>query len=396
MDAATARRRIQANSALRAFISVSDEEGPGPAVAVKDLIDVAGMVTTGGGAILPSIRAAADAPCVRSLRAAGGLVIGKTNLHEWALGPTSSNPHFGAVRNPRDTDRIPGGSSGGSAAAVAAGLCDWAIGTDTGGSIRMPASLCGVVGMKPTPGNVSTEGVAPLAQSLDTVGPMAADVAGVARGLEMLTGQSGLVPAGPSARVERFRVAVPRGWVGGLDSETEATWRHVASGLPTIEFPERVRLTQTFNRIAGYEAGQIHREWVERWPERYGPDVLQRLRDALQISAEEYELALAERDVARQEAAEAMSDWDAIVLPATACVAPRLDDPDRREPLTRFLRGFSVTGQPVVVVPVPTKGLPVGMQIVGHPGQDAELLRLAHAFESAWAPARFREALSTG
>jgi aspartyl-tRNA(Asn)/glutamyl-tRNA(Gln) amidotransferase subunit A len=395
MDAVTARRRIETHSALCAFITLSDEEGPGPAVAVKDLIDVAGMVTTGGGAILPPVPAVEDAPCIRSLRRAGGLVIGKTNLHEWALGPTSSNPHFGAVRNPHDTDRIPGGSSGGSAAAVAAELCDWAIGTDTGGSIRMPASLCGIVGMKPSPGTVSNEGVRPLAPSLDTVGPMAADVASVARGLEMLTGRRGFVPPDPADPIESFRVAVPRGWVEDLDSTTEATWRDVAVGLPAIEFPERARLTAAFNPIAGHEAGAVHHEWVERWPERYGPDVLQRLRDGLQVSTEDYELALAERDVACREAAEAMSGWDAMMLPATACVAPRLDDPDRREPLTRFLRGFSVTGQPVVVVPVPTEGLPVGMQFVGHRGQDAALLRLARAFETAWAQARFRVAAST-
>jgi aspartyl-tRNA(Asn)/glutamyl-tRNA(Gln) amidotransferase subunit A len=224
---------------------------------------------------------------------------------------------------------------------------------------------------------------------------MAADVAGAARGLEMLTGQRVFVPPDSADPIESFRVAVPRGWVQDLDSSTEATWRDIAVGLPTIEFPERARLTATFNRIAGHEAGAVHREWVERWPERYGADVLQRLRDGLQVSAEEYELALTEREVARRDAAEALSEWDAMMLPATACVAPRLDDPDRREPLTRFLRGFSVTGQPVVVVPAPTEGLPVGVQFVGHPGQDAALLRLARAFESAWAHARSRVAAST-
>src|SRR5581483_12020798 len=128
MDAATARGRISERQDLCAFISVSKEDGAGPAVAVKDLIDVAGMITTGGGTILPSHPAAADAECVKSIRRGGAVVVGKTNLHEWALGPTSANPHHGVVRNPHDLERIPGGSSGGSAAAVAAGLCDWSIG----------------------------------------------------------------------------------------------------------------------------------------------------------------------------------------------------------------------------------------------------------------------------
>jgi aspartyl-tRNA(Asn)/glutamyl-tRNA(Gln) amidotransferase subunit A len=384
LDAATARRRIAAASGLNAFISVADEDGPGPVVAVKDLIDVAGMVTTGGGAILPNTPAVHDAPCVRALRDSGGLVIGKTNLHEWALGPTSSNPHHGFVRNPRDTERIPGGSSGGSAAAVAAGLCDWAIGTDTGGSIRMPASLCGVVGYKPTYGSVSTENVIPLAASFDTVGPIAADVITVALGLEMLSGRTGMAPDEAPAPVGVYGVATPSGWVDGLDGETDDVWRRVSAGLPQIDFPDRESLTATFKKISGYEAAQFHRGWIETCPERYGSDVLARLLDGMQITDDEYSAGLAEREVAKHHVAAAMSGWDAIMLPATACVAPRLDDPDRREPLTRFLRAFSVTGQPVLVLPAPTLGLPVGIQFVGHPGEDAALLRIGLAFEAAW------------
>jgi aspartyl-tRNA(Asn)/glutamyl-tRNA(Gln) amidotransferase subunit A len=387
MDATTARRRIAERAELRAFISVSDEEGPGPAVAVKDLIDVAGMVTTGGGIILPQEPASHDAKCVASIRRGGALVVGKTNLHEWALGPTSSNPHYGAVRNPHDLERIPGGSSGGSAAAVAAGLCDWAIGTDTGGSIRMPASLCGVVGVKPTLGIVSTDGVIPLAPSLDTVGPLASNVTTAGRALELMGGRSGLAPADPPAPHECFRVAVPQGWVDGLDSATAEVWRSVSAGLPSIAFPDRAEMTATFNAISGYEAGRFHREWVERWPERYGEDVLGRLRTGLLVTPEQYERALSQRMRWRAVVADAMEGWDAVLVPATACVAPRLDGPDRREPLTRFLRPFSVTGQPAVVVPAPSAGLPVGAQFVGHFGRDAQLFRVARAFEAAWSAA---------
>jgi aspartyl-tRNA(Asn)/glutamyl-tRNA(Gln) amidotransferase subunit A len=385
MDAATARRRISERQELCAFISISDEEGPGPAVAAKDLIDVAGMITTGGGILLPPQPAEADAECVKSIRRGGAVVVGKTNLHEWALGPTSTNPHYGTVRNPHDLERIPGGSSGGSAAAVAAGLCDWAIGTDTGGSIRMPASLCGVVGIKPTARLVSNEGVFPLAPSLDTVGPLAPDVAAAAEALELLSGRTGLCAPNPPAPTSAFRVAVPDGWVEDLDDETAAAWDVVDASLPTIPFPPRAEITNTFGRISGYEAGRVHREYVERCPERYGEDVLGRLHDALRVTRGEYEAALGERTAWQTAVADAMVGWDAVVLPATACVAPRIDDPDRREPLTRFLRAFSVTGQPVVVVPAPVNGLPVGIQFVGHFGRDAQLLRVARAFEAAWA-----------
>src|SRR6266480_7217854 len=180
-----ARARIRERSDLNAFISVSDERGDGTVVAVKDLVDVNRMVTTAGGVILPAEPAADDAPVITRIRHAGCVVVGKANLHEFAYGVTSVNPHYGPVRNPRDPSRVAGGSSGGSAVAVATGMCDWAVGSDTGGSIRIPASLCGVVGFKPTIGTVDTTGVFPLSRSLDTMGPLAPDVRSAARALEM-------------------------------------------------------------------------------------------------------------------------------------------------------------------------------------------------------------------
>src|SRR5579864_9265613 len=198
VDLDPARARIRARPELNAFISVFDRQGAGEVVAVKDLVDVAGMVTTAGGVMLPNSPAAADAPVVARLRRQGCVFVGKTNLHEFAYGVTSANPHYGAVLNPRDPSRVAGGSSGGSAVAVATGMCDWAIGTDTGGSIRIPASLCGVVGFKPTRGLLSTEGVLPLSESLDTVGPLARDVRTAARALEILSGA-------PLSLVEQLR-----------------------------------------------------------------------------------------------------------------------------------------------------------------------------------------------
>src|SRR2546427_7039250 len=157
VDLDQARGRIRERSELTAFISVSDEQGAGDAVAVKGLVDVKGMVTTAGGVILPDEPASEDAPVIKRLREAGCQVVGKANLHEFAYGVTSVNPHFGTVRNPHDPSRVAGGSSGGSAVAVAAGMCDWAIGSDTGGSIRIPGSLCGVAGFKPVFGSIEIE-----------------------------------------------------------------------------------------------------------------------------------------------------------------------------------------------------------------------------------------------
>src|SRR5215813_9316620 len=168
MTPSEARERIRAHADLNAFISLTDEEGDGPVVAVKDLVDVRGTVTTAGASFLPNSPAERDAPLVRRMREFGCVVIGKANLHEWAFGVSSQNPHFGGVRNPRALDRLPGGSSGGSAVAVAAGLSDWAVGSDTGGSIRIPASYCGVVGFKRTAGTGCPIGGT---RSGDDVGP---------------------------------------------------------------------------------------------------------------------------------------------------------------------------------------------------------------------------------
>src|SRR5258706_1490268 len=168
---------MEAPLKLAGLISVSDEGGAGRVVAVKDLVDVAGMVTTAGGIILPNEPAERDAPVVERIRREGCVIVGKTNLHEFAFGVTSVNPHYGAVLNPHDQSRVAGGSSGGSAVAVAAGMCDWAIGSDTGGSIRIPASLCGIVGFKPALGTVDLTGVIPLRSSPDTHCPLAPDVA---------------------------------------------------------------------------------------------------------------------------------------------------------------------------------------------------------------------------
>ena len=378
MSLEEARTRIRERSDLHAFISVSTEEGDGTVVAVKDLIDVKGMSTTAGGVILPPDPAASDAPMITTLRRQGCVIVGKTNLHEFAYGVTSVNPHYGAVLNPHDPTRVAGGSSGGSAVAVAAGMCDWAIGSDTGGSIRIPASLCGVVGFKPRLGTIATEGVFPLSKSLDTVGPMAMDVGSVARAFGQMTGRSDQV-----MKPVRPRLAVPKGWVRDLDESTERAWRRVSAGLPEVDFVEHSLLFTTGLTILLVEAAAVHGRWAGEHPESYGADVLAHIRRGLEIPASEYERAVARLGELRAAAERAMEDIDALLLPATAIVAPPVAaGNEAREPLARFTRPFNTTGQPVVALPAPSAGLPVGMQVVGRTNEGA--LAAAEFLEGEW------------
>jgi aspartyl-tRNA(Asn)/glutamyl-tRNA(Gln) amidotransferase subunit A len=378
MDLAEARRRIGERADLNAFISISAETGSGTVVAVKDLVDVAGMVTTAGGIILPDVPAADDAPVVKSIRAHGCVVVGKANLHEFAYGVTSVNPHYGAVRNPHDPSRVAGGSSGGSAVAVAAGMCDWAIGSDTGGSIRVPASLCGVVGFKPALGSIGTAGVIPLSHSLDTLGPMAPDVATAAAAYSMMAGESTDI-----APVRAPRLGVPAGWVEGLDAETARAWALVADGIPEVDFPGRKELFDVGLTILLVEAAAYHRRWATECPEKYGADVIGHIRRGLEVLAVDFEAALLALPRLRRQAQIAMEHVDALLLPATAIVAPPISaGSEVREPLARFTRPFNTTGQPVVALPAPASGLPVGIQVIGR--TNAETLSVAAWLERKW------------
>jgi aspartyl-tRNA(Asn)/glutamyl-tRNA(Gln) amidotransferase subunit A len=378
MDVGDARRRIHEHANLNAFISLSAESGSGPVVAVKDLVDVAGMVTTAGGIILPDVLAPDDAPVVKSIRTHGCVVVGKANLHEFAFGVTSVNPHYGPVRNPHDPSRVAGGSSGGSATAVATEMCDWAIGSDTGGSIRIPASLCGVVGFKPALGSIDTAGVIPLSRSLDTLGPMAPDVTAVAAAYSMMAGESL-----PVEIVSSPRLGVPAGWVTGVDKETAATWKLVSADVPEVDFPSREELFNVGLTILLVEAAAYHRQWATECPEKYGADVLGHIERGLALLAVDFEQALLARVRLRLEAARAMEGLDALIVPATAIVAPAISaGSEVREPLARFTRPFNTTGQPVVCIPGPVSGLPVGIQVVGR--SNAAAIGVAATLEQDW------------
>jgi aspartyl-tRNA(Asn)/glutamyl-tRNA(Gln) amidotransferase subunit A len=378
MELAAARKRILERADLNAFISVSSEEGKGTVVAVKDLVDVAGMVTTGGGVILPNEPAAQDAPVIRRLRDEGCVIVGKANLHEFAYGVTSVNPHYGAVRNPHDIERVAGGSSGGSAVAVAAGMCDWAVGSDTGGSIRVPASFCGVVGFKPAIGSIDINGVIPLSRSLDTLGPLAADVIGAARAYSMMSGETM-----PRELGREPRLAIPAGWVTGLDEQTAQAWQLVSAGLPEVDFMNREMLHSAGLTILLVEAAVYHRRWAAEYPEKYGADVIGHIRRGLEVLAVDFDEAMVALPRLRLDAMRAMEGIDALVLPATAIVAPALDAGiEVREPITRFTRPFNTTGQPVVTVPAPVRGLPVGIQVVGRTNSGA--ITAAAWLEAKW------------
>lgn len=389
MQIADARARCAQLEHLNIFITMTDETGPGEVVAVKDLIDVRGTPTSAGSTVLPMDPKAEDAPLIDTLRGSGCVMIGKTNMDEWALGSTSNNPHYGIVRNPSDLSRIAGGSSGGSAAAVAAGICDWSIGTDTGGSVRIPAALCGVVGFKPTLDTIDTTGVLPLSFSLDTVGSLASDVRTATRGVALMAGKEGWEPASAPALGD-LRLAVPGGWVTGLDETVGAVWMTVASQLqlPEIPFPPLSELAKGCLDLMSAEAAAYHRRWISECPERYGPHALARLRGMYAVTGADYVDAVAGRDPLRAAVAEAIDGYDAVLVPTTAAVAPLIQGRINSEPLTRFTRAFNYTGQPVFSLPIKTSGLPVGIQVVGRIGKDAELAAIALALEQVWSGGR--------
>jgi Asp-tRNA(Asn)/Glu-tRNA(Gln) amidotransferase A subunit family amidase len=378
-----ARARAEELKDLNLFIAMTEEDGEGEVVAVKDLVDVRGMPTTGGGRLLPTDPKSEDAPLIRNLRSHGCVMIGKTNLHEWAFGSTNMNRHYGTVHNPRDHSRIAGGSSGGSAAAVAAGACDWAIGSDTGGSVRIPAALCGIVGFKPTFGTIDTKGVVPLSFSLDTIGSLAPDVATATRAVAMMAGIDTWDAIEPIP-IERLRLAVPAGWVDGLDAQVRRAWDAVSADLAEIELPSLDAMQRACLDIMLSEAVAFHKPWMDTRPDDYGPDVLARLRTGLAVTGLDYVRAIKDRERMREQVARAMRGLDGILLPSTASVAPLIAPEVDTQPLVHFTRPFNLTGQPAFSIPAPVEGLPVGIQVIGHHGRDIELAAVAAGLERAW------------
>ena len=321
------------------------------------------------------------AAAVALLEGAGYSVVGKTNLHEFAYGITSENEHFGDVGNPLAADRYPGGSSGGSAVALATGLCDAALGTDSAGSIRIPAACCGVVGFKPTHGLVPLDGCWPLAPSFDTAGPMARDVAGCARMMKALDPN---LPSKPIA-LEDVRVAVA--WLDDADPGVAAQVGK-AAGLfarsEEISFPLMpANIDPAFQR----EVAVVHRELFAEHAELYGANVRCKVERALEVADEEYEESVAARGRYETEAAETLDGFDLLVVPTIGTVAPSrsLSERELRPSVLRFTEPFSVLGWPALTLPCGEAegGLPASVSVVATGGRDALVLGSGLALEAA-------------
>ena len=366
---------------LNAFIYEPPEvRGRGLRVAVKDNIDVRGMPTTAGGRHLPPEPRTRDATCVARLRAAGCVFVGKTNLYEYAMGGKSRNEHYGDVRNPRDVRRDAGGSSSGSAAAVAAGLGDAALGTDTMGSIRIPAAFCGVVGYKPPRSAVPRAGVFPNSLSLDSVGVLAADVATAARVVDLMRRE----PVKRRA-LARPSLAVPWSWLDGADPDVRAAFTRVAAGLPEIALPRPGAFSAAVYPIVQYESYRVHQRWFHHAPRLYGREVRTLLRGSSRVRRAAYVAARREARRLRRATRDALTKVDAVVMPTVAFVAPlRAGQPlFAARPASLATVPFNISDSPAFSIPVPTRGLPIGLQIVAHDEPTAIAVAL-------WAERRLR------
>ena len=380
----------------------------GAPVVIKDLFDTAGVRTTAGSRIFADRVPDHDAPVVARLRAAGAVSVGKTNMHEWAFGVTNQNPHFGGTRNPWDLARIPGGSSGGSAAALAAGLCYGALGSDTGGSIRIPSSLCGVVGLKPTFGRLRLRGAIPLSWTLDHAGPMARSVRDVAILYGAVSGYDSLDPgsidtpvedalAGIEAGVRGMRIGVPRGHffersdaeVGTIVRDAIRVLEREGALVEECAFPPSELLLDTQRTIISTDAAAYHADRIRESSDAFGADVLSRLLWARDLPATAYSLALRRRSEIRRDIVALFDRYDVLATPATAIAAPLADAGAdavaEAARLTATTSPFNLTGLPAISVPCGSTaaGLPVGLQIAGGPWREATVLRVARAYERA-------------
>jgi aspartyl-tRNA(Asn)/glutamyl-tRNA(Gln) amidotransferase subunit A len=406
---------VTAESALEEARVAEDEivhggwRGPlhGVPIALKDLIDTAGVLTTAASALYKDRVPGEDAEVVRRLRRAGAVILGKNNLHEFAYGGSSLVSFFGDVHNPRNAAHIAGGSSGGSAAAVAAGLCFASIGTDTAGSIRLPAALCGCVGLKPTYGRVSARGVVPLSGSLDHVGPLAASVSDAALVLQAIAGHDALdvssvdVPvedyvSGLRESVKNLRVGVPGAhFFDDLDEEVKAAVETALGVIRTLvgEVREIPLDVPTDRAVQLAESYAFHAENVARAPELYQPETLRRIRAGEEISAAEYIQRRRELEEARRKACGIFGDVDLLGTPTAPMPAPAISalkkDPEALRPaelrLLRNTRPFNVWGLPAISLPcgLTKAGLPIGLQIAGPQWREDLVLRLAWAYEQA-------------
>jgi aspartyl-tRNA(Asn)/glutamyl-tRNA(Gln) amidotransferase subunit A len=424
--------RLEAHGgALNAFITVTADEALGEAeraersimkgaylgplhgvpIGLKDLYQTRGVRTTGGSRVLADWVPDEDSTVTERLRRAGAIVIGKNNLHEFAFGPTGQNPHYGDTNNPWDTTRIPGGSSGGSAASVAAGICWASMGSDTGGSIRLPAALCNLVGLKPTYGRVSRYGVIPLAWSMDHCGPLTRTVEDTAIVMNAVSGHDHRDPASVDRVTPDFS-AILDGRVGGLrigvlreqfgtqiDSEVQAanrtaleTLRRLGAQVEEVSVPLAEQAMPASTVVLLSEAAAVHERWLAKHRDLYGRLILLRLDAATTLTAVHYLKAQRARRALQDAFADLFQRVDLVASPTTPILAPTFDEVSTegfRGGLVQLTRLFNLLGLPAISVPCgfSAGGLPIGLQLVGRPWDEQTVLRAAHAYEqhTTWA-----------
>jgi len=374
-------------------------------IALKDLYDTKGIRTTAGSKIFAERVPKTDAHVVERLYMAGMVLLGKLNMHEIALGLTNVNPHYGACRNPWSQDRITGGSSGGSGAALAAELCMGSLGSDTGGSIRVPAALCGVVGLKPTYGRVSLRGVVPLSWNLDHSGPMARNVLDVAILFEEIVGYDDQDPFSIDAPDGNYYQSIREG-VQGLkvaladDKYFERTnpeikqaiqkaanqFEELGADVVHTELPGAREAAQANGQMVLSDAATFHRERLEKQPGDFGEDILQRLQMGTELSSRDYILARRTQILMRRQFEQFFKHYDILLMPTTSITAPPIDGPGALEQaprLTRYTATFNITGLPALSMPCgfSSENLPIGLQIVSKPWGEALVLQAAYAYE---------------
>lgn len=417
-------RRIEAgNPSLNAFILVTADEarrqareadaelqegrdrGPlhGVPISIKDLFDIRGTATTAASRVRNGHLATEDAAAIARLRHAGAVIIGKTNLHEFAFGTTNEDSAFGPARNPHDPARSPGGSSGGSAASLVAGMALATLGTDTGGSIRIPAAACGTVGLKPTYGEIPTEGVVPLSRTLDHVGPLTTTVTDAWHVYHALRGGT-IVRALEGAAPSDLCLAVPRSYFCDLlDDEVRRTFesaldalRQAGAVLTDVRIPSAKFIAPVYLHIVLGDAAAFHARALETMPDRYTVPVRQRLEMARYVLAEDYVRALAGRDVLQREVDAALSGHDALLLPTLPIPAPPIgansvlvgaSKESVRNVMLRLTQLFNLTGHPAISLPCgrTSAGLPCGLQLAGTRNQTSALLHVARTVEQTLA-----------
>jgi aspartyl-tRNA(Asn)/glutamyl-tRNA(Gln) amidotransferase subunit A len=400
---------LAAAEAAQRSLERGEKIGPlhGIPLALKDLYETAGIRTTMGSLFFTDYVPQEDAVAVSKLYSAGALLLGKLNMHEIALGVTNINPHYGPCRNPWDTRRITGGSSGGSGAALAAGLCLGSLGSDTGGSVRIPASLCGVVGLKPTYGRVSLHGVLPLSWNLDHAGPMGHCVRDVTLLLGVIAGHDPLDPYSAEVPSQDYLVdleAGVSGWrvalasdeyfsqvdeeVGEAVREAGRLFERMGAHVEAAAFPGARDAARANGLMTPSDGAAYHRQRLQDEPHRFGADVLSRLEKGRDYTSTEYILARRDQTILRHRFMRFFQDYDLMLTPTTPVVAELIagtDSAEKAAPLTRFTAPFNLTGLPALSVPCgfTADGLPIGLQLVSGPWKEAALLRAGYAYESA-------------